>query len=220
MRPITNHALSGLLVAQSPPCVSVYLPRQRSYPDSQQDSRHYRNLLDRAEESLRRKYPAAQVQPLLARLRHLTDDAAFWTQRRDGLAVLASPATLDVFDLPRPVPERVIVADSFHVKPLLRIVQSAGRFHVLCLQREAMRLYEGNRDGLDPIAPPGVPRTIVEALGEDIVVQRKEQTFPGKSRGESHPAPRGPNAPPGHAATRDDAKLDTERFFRAVDRAV
>ena len=33
-------------------------------------------------------------------------------------------------------------------------------------------------------------------------------------------APRGPNVPPGHPATRDDAKLDSERFFRAVDRAV
>src|SRR5207244_7815612 len=111
-------------------------------------------------------------------------------------------------------------AASFHVKPLLRIVQSADRFHVLCLQRDAVRLYEGNRDGLDPITPAGVPLTVTDALGEEVVVQRKEQTYPGKSRGEPHPAPRGPNVPPGHPATRDDAKLDSERFFRAVDRAV
>src|SRR5439155_25906107 len=149
---------------------------------------HYRNLLDGAEESLRRKYPAAQVQPLLAPLRDLTDDDAFWTHRLDGLAVLASPTTLDVFDLERPVPERVIVADSFHVKPLLRIVQSADRFHVLCLQREAVRLYEGNRDGLDPIEPSGIPLTVTDALGEAVVVQRKEQAHAGKSPGEPRPA--------------------------------
>ena len=178
-----------------------------------------RQVLRSAEESLRRKYPAAQGQPLLAKLRQLTNDA-FWTHRLDGLAVLASPTTLEVFDIPRPIPERVMVADSFHVKPLLRLVQSADRFHVLCLQREAVRLYEGNRDSLNPIEPAGIPRTVTDALGEEVVVQRKEQTFPGKSRGEPRPAPRGPNAPPGHAATRDDAKLDTERFFRAVDRAV
>ena len=89
MRPITKNDLSGLLGEQQPPCVSVYLPTQRSYPDSKQNPLHYQNLLEQAEESLRRNYPA-QGKPLLARLRQLTDDA-FWTHRLDGLAVLASP---------------------------------------------------------------------------------------------------------------------------------
>jgi len=220
MHTITNQDVSGLLGVQKPPCVSVYLPTHRSYPDSKEDAVHYRDLVDQAEEALRKTYPHAESRPVLSRLRGLTEDDAFWTQRSDGLAVLASPAKLEVFDLQRPVPERVVVGDSFHIKPLLRIVQSADRFHVLCLQREAVRLYEGNRDGLDVIEPAGVPLTVQDALGTDVAVQRKEQTFPGKSAGEKHPPPRGPNAPPGHAATRDDAKLDTERFFRAVDQAV
>jgi hypothetical protein len=204
MRPLSNQDLTALLEAQTPPCVSIYLPTERSYPASQQGPIRYRNLVDRIEESMRQKYPAPQVQAVLGKFRELEADNAFWTHRVDGLGVLGSPHVFQAFDLQRPVPERAIVADSFHIKPLVRIAQSADRFQVLCLQREAIRLYEGNRDGIDPIEPAGVPLTIEEALGP----------------GETYLAPRGPNVPAGHAAAGDDAKLDTERFFRAVDRAV
>jgi hypothetical protein len=49
----------------------------------------------------------------------------------------------------RPVPELVVVADSFHVKPLMRILQSADRYQVLGLNRREIKLYQGNRDVLD-----------------------------------------------------------------------
>ena len=56
-------------------------------------------MLDQAAEALRQKYPAAQVQPLLDKFRALGDDGAFWTHRLDGLAILGSPETFEVFDL-------------------------------------------------------------------------------------------------------------------------
>jgi len=62
--------------------------------------------------------------------------------------------------------------------------------------------------------------TVTEALGDAVTVQRKEQTYHGKSPGEPRPAPRGADVPPGHPAKGDDAKLDAERFFRAIDHAV
>jgi len=209
MRPLTQQDVAVLLEEQTPPCVSIYMPTERRYPQSQQGPVRYRNLLDRV-----------QVQAVLGKFRELQADNAFWTHRVDGLGVLGSPSRFEAFDLQRPVPERAVVAESFHVKPLLRIAQSADRYHVLCLQRDAIRLYEGNRDGLDAIEPPGVPLTVQDALGDEVRVQRKEQVKGGKSAGEIRPAPRGPNVPPGHPATRDDAKLDAERFFRAADRAV
>ena len=44
-----------------------------------------------------------------------------------------------------------IVADSFHTKPLMRIVQSADRYQILALSRDSARLFEGNRDRVDEI---------------------------------------------------------------------
>ena len=73
----------------------------------------------------------------------------------DGLAVFASPDSFRAYRLQRTVPELTVVADSLHVKPILRFVQSADRYQVLCLSRQEAKLYEGNRDNLDPIEPGG-----------------------------------------------------------------
>jgi hypothetical protein len=220
MQMVTSEDLSRLRAGQQPPCVSIYLPTHKTYPERHQDPVHYANLVDRAEELLHQEYSPAEVRPVLDRLRALADESTLWIQGHAGLAILASPTVFDTCGLRNPPPERVVVADSFLLTPLLRVAQSADRFHVLCLQREALRLYEGNRDGLELIEPTGVPRTVTDALGEEVVVQRREQVPGRKGAGELHPAPRGENVPPGHPAAGDDAKLDAERFFRAVDRAV
>jgi Bacterial archaeo-eukaryotic release factor family 3 len=219
MSTVTAADLTALLATHEAPCVSVYLPTARTYPDSQQDPIRYRNLLDKAETTLRESYPPARTAGLTEKLRGLLKDDAFWSRRLDGLAVLGSPDTFRVFELNRPIPERVIVADSFHVKPLLRIAQSADRFHVLCLTREEVSLFEGNRDGLAPIRPGGVPWRITEALGGEPR-QHKVAQSGGKSAGATQPHSARVEGGPGHAAQGDDTKLDAERFFRAVDRAV
>src|SRR5687767_11758162 len=96
MRTVTGEDLTRLLDQQQPPCVSIYFPTERTYPDRHQGPVRYGNLVDRAEEALRRKYPAAAAQPLLDRFRALAGDGAFWARdqsEQTGLAVLASPAT-------------------------------------------------------------------------------------------------------------------------------
>jgi hypothetical protein len=219
MSTVTTNDLTGLLARHEPPCVSVYLPTARSYPDSQQDPIRYRNLVDRAEIAVRESFPAAAAGGVLQRFRDLQKDDLFWNHRLGGLAVLGSPDSFHVFELNRPVPERAVVADSFHVKPLLRVAQSADRFHVLCLQRETVQLYEGNRDALVPIRPAGIPWSITEALGGKPR-QHKVAQAGGKSAGATQPHSAKVEGGPGHAAQGDDAKLDAERYFRAVDQAV
>jgi hypothetical protein len=93
-----------------------------------------------------------------------------------------------VYKLQRPVPELAVVADSFHTKPLLRILQSADRYQVLALNRHEMKLFEGNRDALDEIAPAdGVPRTLTEALGEELTDPRQTVSAYGGSGGGQAP---------------------------------
>lgn len=227
MRTVTTADLSALLARHEPPCVSIYLPTATSFPDTQQDRIRYRNLVDRAEAGVKEYVTPAQARPLLQKFRDLAADDAFWAHRRSGLAVLGSPDAFHVFELNRPVPERVAVSTSFHVKPLLRVAQSADRFRVLCLQREEVQLYEGNRDGLTLIRPAGIPWTVNDALGDqahlqpkDYAAHPKNEGAKGKSGEPTRHSPRGTNPGPGHPAKGDDAKLDAERFFRAVDRAV
>jgi hypothetical protein len=213
MHPVTHDDLAQLVGEQPSPCISTFLPTHRRYPDSQLDAVAWRGLVDRAEAALRRDHPGAQVRLLIKPFRELERDPVFWTHRLEGLAAFGSPGGFETFDLQRPVPALAVVAESFHVKPLLRVVQSADRFHVLCLQRDAVELFEGNRDYLDPIDPPGVPLTAEAALDDEITSKR-----PQPVGAEDKPTHRNP--PPKQAADRNDVQFSVEQFFRAVDRAV
>ena len=169
MNSCVNNDLAGLLDAHEPPCLSLYQPTHRHHPDNQQDPIRFRNLVKGVEESLWQTYLKSEVQPLLEPFQALADDHDFWNHTLDGLAVLGAPGMSRVYRLQRPVPELVVVADTFHLKPLMRILQSADRYHVLGLSRGEIKLFEGNRDTLDQIElAPGVPRTITEALGEEL----------------------------------------------------
>lgn len=214
MNSCVNNDLAGLLDAHEPPCLSLYQPTHRHHPDNQQDPIRFRNLVKGMEESLRQKYLKSEVDPLLEPFQALADDHDFWNHTLDGLAVLGAPGMSRVYRLQRPVPELVVVADTFHIKPLMRILQSADRYHVLGLSRGEIKLFEGNRDTLDQIElAQGVPRTITEALGEELTEPHHTVASYGKGVG-------GPAMHHGHGARKDEIDRDAERFFRAIDRAV
>lgn len=216
MRQPTLDVLRELLTSPQPPCISLYQPTHRTVPAKREDPIRYKNLLRKMQTSLEEKYPAREVQPILYRFDELARDGDFWIRRTEGLAILASPDRFEVFDLQRGVPELVIVADSFHVKPLLRIVQSADRYHVLAINRKEVRLYEGNRDALDRVELPNVPATITDALGEELT--EPYQGFHGV--GPFHAARGSAGIHHGRGQKKDDVDLDMERFFRIVDRAI
>ncbi len=220
MRQLTTDVLKRFLSATEPPCVSLYQPTHRANPDTLQDPIRYKNLVRDAERSLLEKYPGREIRPLLERFQKLTDDYQFWRHQRDGLAVLASGDTFEVFQLQRTVKELVVVADSFHIKPLLRMVQSADRFHVLCLDRHKASLFEGNRDALDVVDLGDMPTTITAALGDELT--EPHQTV--ASYGDGSGAPRASHGEPamyhGHGDKADEVNTDRDRFFRVIDREV
>jgi hypothetical protein len=214
MHSLSEDFAAGLFSAQSAPCLSLYQPTHRHHPSKRQDPIRFRNLVASLEEEVGRSHAKRETEDLLAPFHKLGADEEFWNHTRDGLAVLAAPAFFRVYLLQRPVPERVVVADSFHTKPLLRILQSADRYQILGLTRERVRLFEGNRDSLDEIKPaPNGPLTIGDALGE-------EHTEPYHAVFSYGTGPGGTGMHHGSGARTDDLDLDTERFFRAVDRAV
>jgi hypothetical protein len=165
--------------------------------------------------SLRQKYPAVETRLLLEPFEALADDHDFWNHTLDGLAVLGGPGLFQVFRLQRPVAELTVVADSFHTKPLRLFLQSVGRYHVLGLSLRKIQLFEGDRNVLDEIDPaPGVPRTITEALGDELTEPHQTVASYGGVGGAST------SMRHGHGGKNDEADIDADRFFRAVDRAV
>ena len=196
------------------PYISIYQPTHRQHPDNRQDPILFKNQLRQVQDSLGERLPPEQVTTMMEALHKLAGDTEFWNHTPDGIAVFCAADYFRVISLQRPTPTVAVVADSFHVKPLLRIVQSADRFHVLCISRESVRLLEGNRDELDEIELHNeVPLTVEDVIGEDLPEPvNRVRTVPGTGAGVAAELRHG------HGARDDVVDQQTERFFRAVDR--
>lgn len=211
MNVLTRHDVRRLLQPHTPPCVSLYQPTHRHRPDNQQDPIRFKNLLRTVETSLRQRYRG--VDDLLAPFRALGADGSFWNHTLDGLAVFGAPDTFRVFQVAHPVGELALVADTFHVAPLRRVVQSSDRYQVLCVTRDGARVFEGNRDALDEVEGEAFPADCETALGNHRT--EPHQTVASYGTGNGGPGPMFH----GHGSRKDEVDKDTERYFRAVDRA-
>lgn len=200
--------------AQEPPCLSLYQGTHRHHPENQQDPIRFRNLVKSLEASLNKKYPKRDIASLLEPFHELADDHRFWNHTLDGIAVFGGPGFFKVHVLQEPVNDIVVVADSFHTKPLLRVYQTYERYQVLSLTKGEIHVYDGTRDSLDEAElPEGMPRTLTEALGEEITEPHQTVASYGKGA-------KGPAMHHGHGSRKDENDIDAERFFRMVDKSV
>lgn len=172
-------------------------------------------LVKELEQSLRKKYAVAEIRLLLEPFESLAQDQKFWNHTLEGLAVFGAPGFFHVFGLQRTVVEVAVAVDRFHTKPLWRFLQSADRYQVLGLSLSAIRLFEGNRYALDEVdLAPGVPRTITEALGEELTEPHQTVASYAGTGAQSI------SMRHGHGGRNEEVEIDAERFFRIIDRAV
>jgi hypothetical protein len=203
-----------LFESRESPCISLYMPTNRAFPDNAQDSLRFKNLVGKAEDDGIASAGKRRIEPLIERLRMVQDDASFWNHSLDGLAIFISPDYFRIIRLQNSVIEQAHVSDVFFVKPLIGIYQTAERFQVLALTRSEVKLYEGNRYRCDEVAlAEGVPRTMTDALGAETTPPHMTVASYG---GEGH----GASMRHGHSSRKDEEAIDDERFFRAVDHAV
>jgi hypothetical protein len=201
---LSRDMLGRLLEAHQPPCISIYMPVSPAFPGELEDPVRFKDLPKRAEGELHAAgYRTTQVNELISACRDMVGGTEFWNQRLPAMAIFCSPDFRALVDLPRQVPEAVEVADHFHVKPLVRLLQTMDRYQVLCLTRKDVRLLEGDRDSLIDVPLTNVPRTVHEAF------VCEEQMAGGDPR-------TGSGAAPGIVT----GSLDFERWFRTVDKTI
>ncbi|HEX2830637.1 MAG TPA: hypothetical protein VHP37_30140 [Burkholderiales bacterium] len=210
--------LKRLLEMHAKPCLSLYMPTFRSFPDSQQNPVKYRNALKELKSKLEGKPDMGDYTALLGPFERLVEDSAFWGHPQDGIAVFGAPGFFHVEKVQRPVPDLTVVNDHLYLKPLVRVFQSEDTYQILALDRKEIKLYQGNRYVLDEIVmAPSVPRTIEEALGPDVKQQGVEKQG---TQGAGRAGHAGTGAYHGHGSKKDEVGIDIERFFRVIDRAV
>jgi len=208
--------LKELLAVQDVPTASIYLETERS-SGAEANRLRFRAALEQAEEELSASVSQDRVDQVLDPFRaYLNVEQDFWTYQADGLAAFASPEMHRMYRLPVSFEDLVVVAPTFHTRPLMEYLQAPDRYWVLSISQKEVRLWQGTRSGLTPVDLAGVPRSLQEALGYEF--ERDELQFHSPKQGGT---PGGTGAIfHGHGVGQDDAKPELKRFFRKVDDGV
>ncbi len=155
---ITAGDLKHLLnPASGEKCVSLYQTTYMVHPEAEQNPIQYKVLLKQLETELAAHFKGRDYKPVLEAFAPFVADEKFWRYRTPGLAMFWHAGHLHVFDVPRPVPNAVVVADSFHLKPIFRVLQTTDRYNILTLERNTAHVFEANRDAIIPIALDDMP---------------------------------------------------------------
>lgn len=201
--------LKELLEEREPPAISIYVPTHRTTSEWEADRLRYRAAVSRARELLDSDVEAPAKRELLEGLEALLDEQEFWLYQSDGLAVFRAPGFSRLYRLPLSMPELVVVAPSFHTRPLLQLLQAPDRFWILALSQKDVSLWEGTSMGLRKVELGSIPGSLLDAVSK--YVDYEEETF------HSSLGAGGRSSYHGHGAGRDSLEWEHEQFYRKVD---
>jgi hypothetical protein len=136
--------LNWLLSRQVAPCVTIYV----DLSDPHESMRKYSELLDHAKGRLRTAFrqatPSSFLRPLYDFMREIPR-----LEGIEGLGVFRSRSTSGYVPLySRPLNE-AIVADTFHLEPILSLLQQTRRYLVLGLGESRVHLYLATESTLE-----------------------------------------------------------------------
>lgn len=205
---ITNAFPPKILENESEIKISLYMPTHRTSPDNNQDVVRFKNMLSTLDKQLK---GSKHRDIIFKKLETLAKDIGFWIYNLDGLVILMSENEMEIYRLPRTVKEYVFVGDSFYLKPLIMNYQSDHQYFALGLARDHFKLFKGNRYGFMEVAlPEDDDVTLKEVLGDQV--DGRTLNFGGYGGRDTmyH----------GHNARSEEIKVDTERYFRFVDKYI
>lgn len=167
MELLNKEAFTQLAQVEETPAVSIYLPLEREIDQQDQNRIRLKNLLAAAETRLRQQYEwtAPEVADFLQPATRLIEDGRFQGVDGQGMALFLAPGWEAIYILPLSFAEAVMVGHHFYLKPLLPLFLADGRFYILALSQNEIRLLEATaHSAQEMILPDEVPPSLAEAL--------------------------------------------------------
>jgi hypothetical protein len=198
--PMLEHSdLDEVLHAQDAPCISIYVPTSPVTDRKDKNRILYKDQAQKVMAALENRGTDKRLmEHLMSHLESVGVNDDFWINQQYGLAVLLSPERFMVRRLMRSPDAMGIVADEFHLRPLLRETRNWMRYRVLCVSLHDVALYDCDRELVTPVSlHPHVPRSMAQALGQtENAPDRKDIERMG-----------------------DDSK-DIRQYFQRIDQAI
>jgi hypothetical protein len=153
------------------------------------------------------------AEALLKPAQNLMLRPGFWRHQSDGLALFVSTDMFRPYRLPLDLVKLVVVADRFHIKPLLSLLCGDGRFYVLALSQNEIRLLQGTRYNVGQVDLENMPQSLADALKWDDPEKRLQwHTRTGAREGIRAAVFHGHGV-----ASADDPKEYILRYFQRID---
>jgi hypothetical protein len=215
MNALSKDELKTLMDEHQGLCISIFMPTFRTGAESQQNQIRFRNLLRSAEEKLLAGGMRSQeAKELLEPAQALPGNVLFWRRQSDGLALFLSKELFRCFCLPETFEELIVVADRFHIKPLLPLLNGDGRFYILALSQKKVKLLEGTGQNVREIELDSLPKSLTEALQYDEIEKQVRFRAGAVSGGT------GMAMVSGHGGVADDTKDNLLKYFRMIDKGL
>lgn len=206
--------LTLLLENNDRPCVSVYIPTERR-GRGQENRIRFKSNLQEAGRLLKGMNHDPDEIGWFDRPEALLKNDFFWQNQSHGLAVFFSENLFRTYRVPLDFEELVIVADRFHLKPLLPLLTNDTRFYILALSQNRVKLYQGTRQRIGEMNVESLPADLSEALQfEEQEEQLQFHTGASAGGGER------PAMFHGQGAATDKDKDRILRYFRVIDGAI
>jgi len=212
----TRDDLNDLTKIHDQHCVSLYLPTERKGADVLQGRLRLKNLLKQTRDQLNEQGMAeGDINRFLAPAQDRVDDETFWQHQSDGLAIFLADDGHHIFRVCQSFDEQAHIARQFYVNPLLPLLQSNGKYYVLAVSQNDVRLLSGDRQGLEELDKASLPKDLQSALGwwhERNVNLHSMQQKP-QSRG-------GDDTAIFHGHYTDQTEHELKTYFRKIDEVV
>jgi len=163
--PVPSGVARDLAAPRPGPLATVYIPLERSFPESKQNA-------------VLQRQAAAALSKRLDESGLAASDAAGWSSRLaavetdvraieapvSGLAVFLDGSSIHAWTLVFPVAFHVNLGDHFSLRPLLQEAARDHLYRLLALSVNRVAMFEGSARGLKPSAVPNLPASMAVAL--------------------------------------------------------
>jgi hypothetical protein len=216
MEKISRDSVQVLVDSDASPKVTMYIPLEAtaSPPHITENQIRFKNLIHKTTENLQARGDNSKLgKELCAFMEEHLGSPDFWKNLSRGMLICAAPGIVHMFSLPVDTEEYIAVDDSYHLAPILALLQDDRAFYVLSLAQQNPKLYEGDMYGLTQsyLQLPGSMRT---ALGIDEPNQKSENQ--GSATGSSLNT----GWYNGRGGARDPMDADRLRYFHLLDKLV
>ncbi|MGD8633911.1 MAG: hypothetical protein PVF85_10100, partial [Anaerolineales bacterium] len=210
-----TETLNKMIEVEGPVCASFFIPTHEVGGEWRGDRIQLKNLLREAQDQFRQMdLPEEDVQNLLQPVQAMLQESSTWEQMRAGLSIFTTPDRHYIIRLPFSVEPQVVIGERFHIKPTLPWLARKGRFYILALSQNLLRLFECTPEGCAQLDPSMTPTSMQDALKYDDPERRTTlHTTEVQADG---PSSGGSVVFHGHGVGSDNHEERLRRYFQAA----